>query len=485
MNNQAYQQGLKLAQAGRLEEALQMFTACLQQRSNCGRYWNDAGVVLYRMGQLDEATRHFLRSQLQPDHPSQVYTNLIRCYLDKAQPNQAIPWLESMRLENCLDESTIIQIAEEFQRHNDDASAIDLLHRGSEIKGPVASFLEKIERIKAGRAKIAFFCSADGPAFLNDIIEYTKQRYPVRYFKGKTRQDIFELMQWSDISWFEWCTELAKIGSELPKVCHTIVRLHRYEAHLNWPQLINWKNVDTLVTVGNEWVLKAVNHWVGDISRLTAVVTIPNGVNLDKIQFHRRQPGKNIAFVAKLRMVKNPMLLVQCMIELLKTDPEYRLFMAGEMHDLLLRHYLEHITKDLGIANAFVFDNWQKDIPSWLEDKHYIVSTSVIESQGMGILEAMAAGIKPVIHHFPGASGTFGTQYLFYTPQEFCRRILQEPYDSEQYRAFVEQRYSLKPQLRKINELFAKYEKTPLEGPKSQHSIDLLTECMNPVSVSV
>jgi hypothetical protein len=62
-------------------------------------------------------------------------------------------------------------------------------------------------------------------------------------------------MQWSDISWFEWCTELARIGTNLPKVCRNIIRLHRYEAHLSWPQTINWSNVDTLITVGNSWVI--------------------------------------------------------------------------------------------------------------------------------------------------------------------------------------------------------------------------------------
>jgi len=485
MSHQAYQQGLMLAQSGSWEQALEQFNVALQQRPSSGRCWNDAGAVLYRMGRLEEAVSYFLRSQMQPDHPPQVYANLIRCYLDCGQPGNALHWLEQMRLEKCLDERLIHQIAEAFERRQDDASAIEVLHRGTTMTNQIAAFQQKIDQIKNRRAKIAFFCGADGPSFLNDIINYAKQRYPVRYFDGKTQQDVFELMQWSDISWFEWCTELAKIGADLPKVCHTIVRLHRYEAHLNWPQLINWKNVDTLITVGNEWVIKAINHWVGDISRLTSVVTIPNGVNLETIPFRRRKPGKKIAFVAKLRMVKNPMLLVQCMAALLKLDPDYKLCMAGEMHDLLLWQYMQHMTKEFGIEDAFIYDQWQDDIQSWLEDKSYIVSTSVIESQGMGILEAMAAGIKPVIHNFPGAAGTFGDAYLFNTPRDFCRCIIQEPYDSEQYRTYVQQRYALTPQLRKINELFARYEKTCLLCPQDHAETALSAGCQSPVSMPV
>ena len=485
MNNQAYQQGLALAQNGAWQQALEQFNIALQQRPNSGRCWNDAGAVLYRMGRLDEALSYFVRSQQQPDHPQQVYANIIRCYLDRGQPGTALRWLEPMRLKNCLDQRSIMQIVEAFEHQQDDASAMEVLHRGGEITNQIACFQQKIDQIKNRRAKIAFFCGADGPSFLKDIIDYARQRYPVRCFEGKTRQDVFELMQWSDISWFEWCTELAKIGSDLPKVCHTIIRLHRYEAHLNWPQLINWKNVDTLITVGNRWVLEAINHWVVDISRLTSVVTIPNGVNLESIPFKRRKPGKNIAFVAKLRMVKNPMLLVQCMAELLKLDPEYKLCMAGEMHDLLLWQYLQHMTKEFGIANAFIYDEWQDDIQSWLDDKSYIVSTSVIESQGMGILEAMAAGIKPVIHNFPGAAETFGHTYLFNTPHEFCRHIIGGTYDSEQYRTYVQQRYALTPQLRKINEIVAFYEKTPLSFRQAQYEIDLTAACSNSVSVPV
>lgn len=427
---------------------------------------------------------YFRRSLIQPDHPPQVYGNLIRCFLDQKQPGRALRLLEPMRLEGCLDEQTFIQIAETFQQQKDDASAIEVLLRGAETVGQTPGLLGQIERIKAGRARIAFFCGADGPTFLKDIVHYIQQRFPVRCFEGKTPQDVFDLMQWSDISWFEWCTELARIGADFPKVCRTIVRLHRYEAHLNWPQLINWKNVDTLVTVGNEWVIKSINHWVGDISKQTSVVTIPNGVDLDSIQFQRRKPGKNIAFVAKLRMVKNPMLLVQCMDELLKMDPDYKLCMAGDRHDLLLRQYLQHTTKELGIADAFVYDDWQDDIPSWLDDKSYIVSTSVIESQGMGILEAMAAGIKPVIHNFPGAAGIFGTDYLFNTPRQFCRQILQTPYESDQYRSFVEQRYPLTSQLRKINELFAAHEKAPLTDTQA-HNSPGLPHVQQPVSLPV
>ncbi|MHC5157913.1 MAG: glycosyltransferase [Planctomycetota bacterium] len=465
-----YQQGLQLIQSGRLEEGLRRLEVFLKQRPMDSRGWNDAGTALLRLARSEEAVRYFLRSVGLPNHPPQVYGNLIAGYMSLNQPASAVRWLKSACLEAQLDQAVFSKVATCLEQAGDAASAMDVLWRGKDHLESAPILDQHIEVLKSKRAKIAFFCGADGPGFLKDIMEYTRRRYPVRFFEGKTAQDVLDLMQWSDISWFEWCTELARIGTNLPKVCRTIIRLHRYEAHIDWPQLINWDNADMLMTVGNEWVMHAIRHSVSDIDQRTTLVTVPNGVDVDAIDYKPRQPGKKIAFVAKLRMVKNPMLLVQCMAQLLKIDPEYKLYMAGERHDLLLRHYLEHAANELGISHAFIYDDFQDDILGWLNDKNFIVSTSVIESQGMGILEAMAAGIKPVVYNFPGARGIFGAAPLFNTPEQFCQKILDTSYRSHQYRQFVEQRYPLRQQLLRVNEIFAKFEKDPVSANTPLHS---------------
>lgn len=453
-----YQKGVSLAEAGRLEEAMESFDAFLQERPSSGKAWNDAGAVLFRLGRTEEAIRYFLRSLELEDRPVQAYRNLIYSYLKTGQPGRAMQWLKTKDHETHADAVTVLRTAEVFEQQSDLASAMEMLHWGKRME-PVAAVLEqKIAKLKEKRAKVAFFCGGDGQTFLKDIIAYAQQRYQVRVFDGETSRDVYQLMEWSDISWFEWCTELAQIGSNLPKVCRNIIRLHRYEAYLSWPGTICWENIDTLITVGNSWVIRAMKDKVADIEQRVRTITIPNGVDLERFRFQRRNPGKNIAFVASLRMVKNPMLLVHCMAELWKRDPGYQLYYAGQLHDKLLEQFIEHSLARLGMAHAFHFDGHQEDMDAWLSDKNYLVSTSVIESQGMGILEAMASGIKPVIFDFPGAEEIYDRQYLFRDTQEFCQKILEKEYDSEQYRQFVEQRYPLNRQLMKINELLAEYE---------------------------
>ena len=281
-------------------------------------------------------------------------------------------------------------------------------------------------------------------------------------FEGNTTEQVRELMEWSDISWFEWCTNLAEIGSKMPKVCKSIIRLHRYEAYLDWPSRINWENVDVLVTVGNRCVNEVLERQVPDISDRVRMVTIANGVDLDKYKYVNRRCGKNIAFVGNLRMVKNPMFVLQCMYALKKLDGEYKLFFAGRSQDAVVEQYLMHMIGELGLKDVVFFDGWQGDVQAWLADKRYIVSSSVIESQGMGILEGMACGLKPLVHNFPGAKVTFGKEFVFNTAEEFCGQILSGDYRPERYRGFVEYHYSLERQLARINEVLAGLEEEEL-----------------------
>lgn len=449
------------ARAGHPEAALEYFDAYLKNHPDDGFAWNDAGAILYARSRVEEAVQYFRRAVELDNRPPRVFRNLALAYLATGQPGRAMQLYETLRLEGLLDAELVRRIADAFAAQNDPASAMDVLCRGRGALSDAAELDAPIEALLRKRAKIAFFLGGDGPTFLKEIIAYARRRYPVRIFEGKTTGELHELMRWSDISWFEWCTDLAAAASQMPKVCRTIVRLHRYEAYEGFPTRICWENIDTLITVGNSFVVKALDAWTGDIGSRTSVVRIPNGVNVNAIPFTPRRGGKNLAFVGNLRMVKNPMLLLYCMAALKEVDPDYRLFIAGRLDDLLLKQYFEHTVQALKLENTVVLDGYQSDIVGWLADKHYIVSTSVIESQGMGILEAMACGMKPVIVNFPGACEIFGPQYLFNTPDEFCRRVCEPTYNSESYRTFVERRYPLSQQLIRINELFALFEKIP------------------------
>ncbi|MHC4529911.1 MAG: glycosyltransferase family 4 protein, partial [Planctomycetota bacterium] len=178
----------------------------------------------------------------------------------------------------------------------------------------------------------------------------------------------------------------------------------------------------------------------------------------DKFEFVARRRGKNLACVGYLNMRKNPMFLLQCMQKLHYIDPEYKLFFAGAFQDPMLEQYIRHMVRDLELGDVVFFDGWQEDMNFWLQDKHYIVSSSIGESQGMGLLEGMACGLKPVIHNFPGADEIFPGEFLFNISEQFCEQISSGPYEPQRYRRFVEEKYPLKNQLSKIDGIFIRLE---------------------------
>jgi hypothetical protein len=449
---------LELAEAGRHEEALACIQGHLRTSPDDAQAHNDAGAILYCLGRSVEAIEHLVRARkLRPDC-AEIIWNLVEAYLAEGRAGEAAELFDDMERMGIMSADVLNRTANVFLNQDNKGDAVEMLQRSLNISPNQEILRPMVDVIRSKRPKIAFFCGGDGMTFLADIVEFTKQRFEIRVFDGQTENELYELMKWSDVSWFEWCTNLAVMASNLPKVCRNIVRLHRYEAYEAWPQEVNWDSIDVLVTVGNSFVKDALVQRVPDIERRTSVVTIPNGVNLEKFRFANRQRGKNIAFLANLRMIKNPGFVLQCMQKLLYIDPEYRLFFGGMSADAVLEQYLRHMVDALNLRDAVFFDGWQGDVNSWFEDKHYVVSTSVIESQGMGVLEGMACGLKPVVHNFPGASQIFPPEFVFNISEQFCEQMLSDTYEPQRYRHFVEENYSLKNQLCKVNEIFTQLE---------------------------
>lgn len=453
-----YEKGLKLAEAGQHQEALNCMQEYLQTTPDDAQALNDIGAILYCLGRSDEAIDYLVRALNLKNDSAEIIWNLVEVYLAAGRPNDAAAFFDRMEQMRILNPDILNRTANVFLNQNNKGDAIEMLLRSLQICENQEILKPMIQIIRSKRPKLAFFCGGDGMQFLDDIIEFLQQRFDVRVFEGQTQEELYELMKWSDISWFEWCTNLAVIGSKQPKTCKNIIRLHRYEAYEPWVRQVNWNTIDVLLTVGNSFVKDALLREVPYIESQTSMIHIPNGVNLEKFPLIYRQRGKNIAFLSNLRAVKNPAFVLQCMQKLHYIDPEYRLFFGGRFQDHALEQYLRHTINALNLRDVVFFDGWQPDVHTWLKDKHYIVSTSIIESQGMALLEAMASGLKPVIHNFPGANQIFPSEHLFNIAEEFCEQICSDTYEPEKYRRFVEQHYALRDRLIEINHVFSRLE---------------------------
>ncbi|MGI6668028.1 MAG: glycosyltransferase [Acetivibrionales bacterium] len=304
------------------------------------------------------------------------------------------------------------------------------------------------------KTRVVFFVREGLDGFLGDIIKCLKGEYRVRKIIVSDFSQIDEGMEWADICWFEWCDELIVYGSRLPLANKRkiICRLHRYEVFTIAPRKVKWNNVDRLAIVTRH-LKDLLDIYHPGVTDQVKIEVVENGVDLSRFSFKQRSDGFNLAMVGYLHSRKNPVLLLQIIRKLVDIDKRYKLYIAGQFQEQVVELYWDYQVRRMGLENNVVFDGWQEDIERWLEDKNYILSTSIHESFGYGIAEAMARGIKPIIHDFPYAYEIWDEELLFRTVDEAVDLIRNNIYESEKYRAIIENRYSLKKQVNHIKNM--------------------------------
>ncbi|MFO7595959.1 MAG: glycosyltransferase [Desulfocurvibacter africanus] len=313
--------------------------------------------------------------------------------------------------------------------------------------------------------RIAFFLGHNADTFLRDILDHLRLRHDVRVIGGYGQsqwagpEETAEALAWAELAWVEWAAEHLPALSRMPRGCPMVVRLHSFEAFTAYLAQTAWENVDLLMVVAEHIRAELVAR-VPDVTRRTRVEILPNGLDLSRFPLKRSfEPTYRCAFVASLRHTKCPPLLLQCFAAMAKAEPRLTLHLAGELFGNELERgeldtYLRHMTQILGLENRVFFHGRVADVNGFLEDKDTLLSTSLRESFGYNIAEAMAKGIRPLIHHFPAAEQVFPREWLFATVDE-CAALSRKPANPAAQRDFVEQRYSLERHLAHLAELLA------------------------------
>jgi len=299
-------------------------------------------------------------------------------------------------------------------------------------------------------------CSSWENCWLRYYKKYFEEKYEVKtiiYGQDATRAET--AMEWADIVLFNWSDGFLDYWSNQPKMDgkRHIAFLRSYEIwDTQYPWRINWDNVDHLIFVNpliRDCFLENVEDGVkGDFNTPTHV--IPNAIDLDEWKFIDRKRNKKISWVNDLSHKKGIQLLTQFAFHM---PYNYSIFPAGGQGDIRRSFYFEHITIAMRLKAKIAPVRRYRDIQQFLSDKSYALSTSVVEGHPNALLEAMAVGIRPIIHNWPGALGLFPGKYVFNTIDEAVA-MLEGPYNSTEYRDFVEKNYSIEKVYPKIEELF-------------------------------
>lgn len=253
-----------------------------------------------------------------------------------------------------------------------------------------------------------------GDSFLAPLIPVLEREHEVRFVSLGPGEALAEAIAWAEVVWLEWCWDHAvwATRSDVLRGRPCVVRLHSIEAlQTDFPAQADWSVVDRLVVVGED--MASLVRTGFPAARNVAIEIIPNGIDMARFAPSERLDRYRVGWVGHVEPKKNPMLLLQIAHRLRQLDPRYSFHVAGAFTDLRTSRYLRRMIPALGLGGAIEFAGAVADMPCWYADKGVLLSTTMYESFGLNIGEAMAVGAFPAIHDFPGAEQLWPAECLF------------------------------------------------------------------------
>lgn len=128
---------------------------------------------------------------------------------------------------------------------------------------------------------------------------------------------------------------------------------------------------------------------------------VNNGIVLEKFKYSsdgresiRKKHGlldkTVIGHIGMFNDIKNQDFLLEVMVELLKTDPNYTLVLVGDGER---RELVSQKAKEMGIADSVVFAGLTNDAPSYLSSFDVFTLPSFFEGLPLVLVEAQASGL--------------------------------------------------------------------------------------------
>ena len=440
-----FEEIFKLIEKGELNKAQETID---KTPENDPKRYNVSGLIYYQKKELEKAKEEFEKGLKIDAVDSDLLFNY--GYLLKEMNQEKEAWRYLMRIHK-KDWATYDMLGDIEFKNRSKLSALRFYKKAAELTDSPEEmkkkFLDMRNNIKQD-TKIAFLCLPGLDNFLKDIVETFSLGYDVRLVVTKDGNQIAEAIKWADIVWLEWANDLAIFATNnVPEIQNkkVVCRLHGYEIFGGYPQKINWEMIDKLIFVNNH--KKELFEKIYTNAKVEKVV-VDNGIDLDKFTFNIHQKNHNLLIMGNINYRKGFETLLLCFEQLLKEDDRYKLYIKGKFQDLRYEDYILNAIKEMNIERNVTFiDKYIEDIDSWGEQFGYILSTSIEESFHYTVGEFMAKGIKPVINSWPSAREVWSNEFIFTTVDQFKEKILEDKYNSEGYRRFIEDNYPLEKQI--------------------------------------
>lgn len=306
------------------------------------------------------------------------------------------------------------------------------------------------------------------PKFTGDMIKWWQDHgHEVKY----DRYYDPSLIDWADVIWFDTCDNNLKSATNPSEALLADSGNYQpwdiYEHDLVGKKIIV-RPIDIEVWYGHQ----AGSKWecvtdcifiaphirdlmIKDLPSSIKIHTIPCGVNLDRYTFKNRTTGFNIAVISEKWTSKGTDLMLQIALKLKKINPRYKIHWLGKWSDYeweikYFEDFVKHHDLNFEFTEWIEGDNAAND---FLEDKNYLLHASHKEAFSYATAEAMAKGIKPVVHRFYGGDALWPS-LTWSSIDEAVEMITSLEYDSEKYYKYLlDREYTLGQMMAKIQDV--------------------------------
>lgn len=159
-----------------------------------------------------------------------------------------------------------------------------------------------------------------------------------------------------------------------------------------------FSNVVTNVIVNSNYVKKSVANIASLLKHEPTIIY--HGIHAETL-LEAKGGTKNIAIVGRLSHEKGVDLALKAMTEVLKSEPEAKLWIIGDGKE---KESLKSLTSELGIENAVVFLGFVQNVQELLVQCSILVLPSRWEGFGLVLLEAMKLKIPCIAFNHTAAN---------------------------------------------------------------------------------
>lgn len=249
---------------------------------------------------------------------------------------------------------------------------------------------------------------------------------------GHNDQKAIELIEWADILIAEWTLNNAVFLEKHKKSSQKLIlRFHAQERLTDYPNQINYSNVDAIIFVGSHVMDEALLKF--NIPSQKSHI-IGNFIDVDKFSIPKMGDEFNIGIVGIVPKLKRLDLAFDTLEELLKLNPNYRLHIKGQSpmnypwlwkreNEKDYYYKLFERINSSELRNHVIFDPPGNDVHYWFQKIGYILSPSDFESFHVAVAEGVASSAIPIVWNRDGVNEIYPSFLLMNNPENTAKFI--------------------------------------------------------------